>query len=166
MTIDNPGGQALQSNILVGCDWTFIVDGLAERIHDAANQGLAHRHAHDTAGTLDLVAFLDFGVFAEQNHADLVFFQVQGDAGYAVRKGEQLSGHDFVEAVHAGDTVTQGDNGADLVYRDLGFVVLDLLADKLGDFVCFDLCHKDSVSSFRFLVSRTALSAWQLAFGP
>src|SRR5437879_10281685 len=77
-----------------------------------------------------------------------------------------LSGHDFVEAVHAGDTVTQGDNGADLVYRDLGFVVLDLLADKLGDFVCFDLCHKDSVSSFRFLVSRTALSAWQLAFGP
>ena len=56
---------------------------------------LAHRHAHDAAGALDLVALFDLGVFAQQHHAHLVFFQVHGDAGNAVREGEQFAGHDL-----------------------------------------------------------------------
>ena len=64
--------------------------------------------------------------------ADLVFFQVHGDAGNVVRELEQFAGHDFVEAVDAGDTVAQRDDRADFVDRDLGFVVLDLLADQLA----------------------------------
>jgi hypothetical protein len=44
----------------------------------------------------------------------------------------------------AGNTVPEGDDGADFVDRDLGFVILDLLADQLSDLVCFDLGHKIS----------------------
>ena len=78
----------------------------------------------------------------EQHHADLVFFQVHGDAGNAMREGEQFSGHDFVEAVNAGNAVAQRDDRADFIHGDLGFVVLDLLPDQLCDLVCFDLCHR------------------------
>ena len=116
-------------NEFVGGDGPLVVDGLAQRVHDAADQGIAHGHAHDAAGALDFVAFLDLGVFAEDHHADLIFFQVHGDAGDAVREAEQLAGHDLVEAVDAGDAVAQRDDGAHFVDRDLGFVVLDLLAD-------------------------------------
>ena len=95
-------------------------------------------------GALDLVAFFDLGVFAEQHHADLVFFQVHGDAGHAVREGQQFAGHDLVESIDARDAVAQRDDRAGLVHGDLGFVVLDLLADQFRDFVCLDLCHKVS----------------------
>ncbi len=81
--------------------------GTPERIHDAANDGVADGHAHDAAGALDLVAFFNLGVFAEEHDADLVFFQVHGDAGDAVRKAEKFPGHDFVEAVDAGNTVAK-----------------------------------------------------------
>jgi hypothetical protein len=56
----------------------------------AADHGVAHRHAHDAAGALDLVAFFDLGVFAEQHHAHLIFFQVHGDAGHVVREGQAV----------------------------------------------------------------------------
>jgi hypothetical protein len=46
-----------------------------------------------------------------------------------MRKGEKFSCHDFVEAVDAGDAVAQRDDCSDFIHGDLGFVVLDLLAD-------------------------------------
>ena len=63
------------------------------------------------------------------HHADLIFLEVHGDSGHVVREAEELSSHDFVEAVDTGDAVAEGDDGADFVDRDLRFVVLDLLAD-------------------------------------
>ena len=144
LAVDDARSDALQRDELVGRDRALVVDGLAQRVHHAADHGFAHRHAHDAAGALDLVAFLDFGVFAQQHRADLVFFQVHGDAGHVVRELEQFAGHDFVQAMDAGDAVAQGDDRADFVHGDLGFVVLDLLPDQLCDLVCFDLCHKVS----------------------
>src|SRR5271166_4567721 len=70
----------------------------ASRTDDAANQGLAHGHAPDAAGALDLVTFFDLGVFAEDDHADLIFFKVHGNAGDAMREAEELAGHDLGEA--------------------------------------------------------------------
>ena len=113
----------------VGCDRPFIVDRLAERVDDAADHGIADRNAHDASGALYLVAFLDFGVFAEQHRADLIFFEVHGDAGHAVRERQKFAGHDVVESIDTRDAVAQGDDGARLVHGDLSFVVLDLLAD-------------------------------------
>ena len=146
LPIDHARSQTLQRDELVGGDRALVVDGLAQRIHHSPNQGLAHGHAHDAAGALDLVAFADLRVLAQQHHAHLVFFQVHGDAGHVVREFEQFSGHDFVEAMHPGNTVAQGDDRADFVHGDLGLVVLDLLPDQLRDLVCFDLCHKSALS--------------------
>ena len=150
LAVDHAGSDAFHGDELVGRDGTLVVDRLSQRIDDAADQGVAHGHAHDAAGALDLVAFVDLRVLAQQHHAHLVFFQVHGDAGDVVRKREQLAGHDFVEAVNAGDAVAQGDDRADFVHGDLGFVVLDLLPDQLRDLVCFDLCHKSALVASGF----------------
>ena len=137
-----PGARRSSSMYSVGVERPLVVDRVAERIDHATDERVAHGHAHDAAGALDLVALFDFRVLAHQHHADLVFFQVHGDAGDVVREGEQFAGHALVEAVNAGDTVADGHDRADFVDGDLGFVVIDLLADELCDLVCFDLRHK------------------------
>ena len=47
-----PGG------LLVGGDGALAVERLAERVDDAADQGVADGHLDDAAGRADLVAFL------------------------------------------------------------------------------------------------------------
>ena len=89
----------------------------------------------------DLVAFLDFRVFAQQHRAHLVFFQVHGDAGNAVRELDQLAGHDLFQAVNARDAVAHRDHRADFGDIDRAFVILDLLAQNAGDFVRSNLSH-------------------------
>ena len=59
-----------------------------------------------------------------------------------MRELEQLPGHDFVQPMNAGDSVTQRDDRAHLVHRNLGLVILNLLAYELCYFVCFDLSHR------------------------
>ena len=141
LAIDDAGCQSLHIDALISVDRALVIDRVAERVYHAADHGIADGHAHDAAGTLDLVALFDLGVLAHEHHAHLVFFQVHSKAVDIVREGEQLARHDLVEAVDARDAVADGHDRADFVDRDLRFVVVDLLAYELGDLVCFDLRH-------------------------
>ena len=67
--------------------------------------------------------------------------RLERQPGDAVRKAEQLAGHDLVQAVQAGNAVAQRCDGPDFVHLDLGVVVRDLLAKKLRNLVCLDLSH-------------------------
>src|SRR6185437_12959511 len=129
LSLDDTGSESLQRNILCGRDGSFVVDWLAERVHYAADHGIANRHAHDAPRALYLVAFFDFGVVAQKHHADLVFFQVHGNARHITREREQLPGHDLLQAVHTSNAVAEGDDSTDLIDSNLGFVILDLLPD-------------------------------------
>ena len=142
LPVDDAGRQSFQGDELIGRDGAFVVDGTAERVDHAPNHGVAYGHAHDAARALHFIAFFDLGIFTEQHHAHLVFFQVHGDAGHAVREGKKFAGHHLVEAIHARDAVAERDDRAGFVHGDLRFVVLDLLADQLRNFVCLDLCHR------------------------
>src|SRR5690606_1558576 len=132
---------------LVGDDRAFAVDGVAERVDDAAEQALAHRHVDDGAGTLDDVAFLDIAVGAEDDDADIVLFEVQRHAADAAGKLDHLAGLDVVEAVDAGDAVADGENLTDL--GDLGFLaeILDLVLKDCGDFRGADVHQPTSFSA-------------------
>jgi len=65
-----------------------------------------------------------------------------------VGKGEHFAGHDFVEAVDAGDAVAYADDLADLVDGYGLLVVRDLLAENLANFVCLDIRHSRSDGAF------------------
>ena len=56
---------------------------------------------------------LIFEVFAEDDGADGVFFEVEDLAHGAVLEFEQLAGHGVAQAVDAGDAVADFDDGAD-----------------------------------------------------
>ena len=90
---------------------------------------------------LTCVAFLDLGVVAEEHGADLIFVEVHGETGNAVGELDELACHDLVEAVDAGDAVTERDHGTDFVDLDLLLVVFNLLAKQLCYLICVDLCH-------------------------
>ena len=133
--------QTLQREALARLDRPLIVNGIAERIHDAPDQSIADRHGHDFVGALDDVAFADFGVIAEQHRAHLVFFQVQRDAEDVVRELDHFAGHALVESMDARDSVAHGNHRADFLHRQGLLVIFDLLAQNFCDLVRFDIRH-------------------------
>ena len=141
LAVDDAGGKALDGQALRGGDRSLVVDGLAQRVHHAANHPLADRHAENRPGALDLVALVQLGVVAQNHRAYRILFQAEGQSGDAVREAEQFAGHDLVQAMQAGDAVAQRGDGPDFVHLDLRVVVRDLLAKKLRNLVCLDLSH-------------------------
>ena len=62
---------------------------------------------------LTVSAFPDLAVAAEDDNADIVALEVQRHAAHAVLELDHLAGLDVVEAIDAGDTVS---NREDLAY--------------------------------------------------
>ena len=103
------------------------VDGIAECVHDAAEQRGSRRHGDDPAGGLHLVAFLHLGGVAEEHATDVVLLQVEGHATDAAGEFEQLVHHAVVQPPHAGDAVAHREYGADALHGALALVAGDLL---------------------------------------
>uniref|UniRef100_A0A0N4Z8Y7 NAD-specific glutamate dehydrogenase n=1 Tax=Parastrongyloides trichosuri TaxID=131310 RepID=A0A0N4Z8Y7_PARTI len=124
-------------------DWAFTVDWIAESIDNAAEQARADWNVNDRAGTLDDVAFLDVTVGTENNHTDIVGFEVKRHAANTTREFDHLAGLDFVEAIDTGNTVTDGQHLAD--FGNLGFLaeILDLVLEDRRDFRGFDVHLSD-----------------------
>ena len=128
----------VDAHLLVELDRALAVDGVAERVDDAAQEALADRHLDDGARALDGVAFLDGAVVAEDHDADVVGLEIQRHAADATGELDHLARLHVVEAVDARDAVADRQHLADL--GDLGLLaeVLDLLLEDRGD-----LCGAD-----------------------
>ena len=120
LAVDDAGGDALDRAELRGRDRALAVDGLAERVHHAADHARRRRDGHDARRALDLVAFLDELGLAEEHRAHRVLLEVQGQGHDPVGKLEQLAGHALLEAVDARDAVAHGQDGARLGGVDPG----------------------------------------------
>ena len=100
--------------------------------HDPAPERVAHGNLDDAAGAVDPVAFLDQVRLAEERRADVVLFEVQRHAEHVVGKLQELSGRGVVQTVDAGDAVSRGQDGPDLLDLYALVVVLDLFLDNAG----------------------------------
>ena len=118
LAVDDAGRLELQRPALGRLDRRAAVERVAERVDDAADQGLADGDRHDVAGAADGVALVDLLPLAEEHGGDVVLLEVQREAGDAVVELEHLERDAALEAVDAGDAVADLDDGADLF--DLG----------------------------------------------
>ena len=137
---------ALDGRELAGRDRALAVHRLAQRVDDAAEHRIAHRHRDDAASALDLVALLELVELAEQHHADAVLFEIQGDAEQTVGKLQHLAGHGLVHALHARNAVAHRDDRADFGDVDVEREAAQLFADDPRDVVCLD-AHRYTFST-------------------
>ena len=99
---------------LGGVDVAGAVERTAKRIDQAAEELLADWDLEQLAGALDRVALDDALPVAEHDHADVVLLEVEREPGHVVGKLQHLQRHAVVEAVDAGDPVSDGEDRADL----------------------------------------------------
>src|SRR6202171_4585011 len=131
---DDAGRPDVEAHPLVGLDRALAVNGITERIDDAAEQALADGGIDDGAGALDSLAFLDLAVGAEDHDADVVGFEVQRHAAGTVLELDHLAGLDVVEAVDAGNAVADGQHLSDFGNLSLLAEILDLVLEDRGNF--------------------------------
>jgi hypothetical protein len=129
-----PGAIFLDRLGELGGDRALAVDGLAQGVHDAAEQLGADRHFEDAARALDGVAFGDVLVFAENHRADGVALEVHGEAEGVAGEFQHFALHDVGQAVHAADAVGHGDDGAFGAGGGSQLQILDLALDQVADF--------------------------------
>ncbi len=129
LAINHARSNTLNRDEFAGGDRTFAIHRLTKRVHHAADHGFTGRHRHDFSCALYLAAFFDLRVITQQHRANLIFFQVHRQSRHAVPELEQFAGHDFVQAMNAGDSVAEGDDRPNFVHRNAGLVVFNLLAD-------------------------------------
>ena len=88
-------------------DRPFAIERPAQRVDDAPDQSVAHRHVHHTTCAFDLSARVQMLAIAKQHDADFVLIDVERDA-------VQIAGklHQLIKA-HARKTRDLGDADGD-----------------------------------------------------
>src|SRR5206468_5611636 len=133
LAVDDAGRLELEQPALCRLDRRPAVEGVPERVDDPPDQLLPHGDARHPARPPRGLALLDLIPWAEEGGADVVLLKVEGEAGHSVLELEHLHGHRTLEAVDAGDSVSDLEHGADLGQVGLDRVVLDALLEDGGD---------------------------------
>ena len=133
LAFDDARGAGFNWANFFGVDRTFTIDRLAERVHNAAEQRIADRHAENTAGALDELALFNLGEVAKNHHANVVAFKIERHAVVAAGKFEHFLGETIRQAGNAGDTVAAFKDLADFLDGDFRFEFADALAKNVGD---------------------------------
>src|SRR5439155_16844555 len=121
------GGVRFHGPAQGGDDGTLAVLRVAERINDAADEGVADRHAQELTRSADLVALGNLQVVTQDDDADRVLFEIEGEAAHT-RAGElqHLARHRARQAVNAGDAVPDFEDPSHLAGVELGAVLVNL----------------------------------------
>ena len=93
--------------------------GPAQRIDDAADQAIAHRHVHHATRALDLSARMQMLAVAKQHDADFVLIDVERDAVQIAGKLHQLIKAHARKARDLGDADGDARDRAHLTRRHL-----------------------------------------------
>ena len=138
---DDVGCGAFYGHPAVGGDGAFAVQGAAQGVDDASDEGVADGDFDDLAGGAHAVALFDGVGVAEDGGADDVGFQVEGQAEDVVAEVQQFVGADALQALDAGDAVADLDDGADVHQGQVAAEFLNLAPDEGYDFLSSD-CHR------------------------
>ena len=139
LSFNDAGCLAFNGAHLGRLDGASAVDGLAQRVHDAADHGLADGNGDDLPGALDQTALADADVRAQHDDADAVLLQIQRHTVGIVFKQQQLVGLALFQSMNLCNAVAHLNDIADLFLRRFGGIVPDLILDDLADVVYFQI---------------------------
>src|SRR5690606_31338560 len=130
LAVDDAGGRRFhRAELDAGVDGARFVQGLTHGVDHPAQQLLPYGNRHDAPRAAHFVALVNVLVGTQNYGAYVVFGQVQGHGVDAVGELQQFAGHARFQAVDAGDTVGQLDDGAHIFHLQLALIGLDLLLD-------------------------------------
>ena len=100
------------------------IDRTAQRVHDAADQRRPDRHFEHARRPADVVTLAQREVVAENDGADVVLFQVEGQRGHRLARLrrsdlEHLARHRPRQPVNSRDAVADLENGPDFLSIDV-----------------------------------------------
>src|SRR5262249_6215632 len=127
LPVDDARSDARGRLELGGVDRALVVDRTAEGVHDAPDQRGTDGNLDDAPRPADFLSFPDLLRLAEEHDADLVLFEVQGEAEDVVAEVHELSRHHLVQPVDARDAIADRQDRADLGHVDRLLVVGELL---------------------------------------
>src|SRR5690625_3160955 len=133
LPVDHRWRLQLQRTRGFGVDLAQPVQGLAERIHGAAEEGIPHRDGKDLTGAPDRLALLDATEVTQDDDADLADLEVQRQSERPVLELDQLIGHGRVQSFDVRDPVASVHHSADLFPRGLRRVGLRVTLYRLPD---------------------------------
>jgi len=127
--VNDSWGLVLDGAVVLGGDGALAVNGSAQRIDNAADEGLAHRDTRPFFGPGNLGALPDSCVGAEQDAADLIFSHVLNHSLDSIFKYHDLAVHGLIHSVYGGDSVTDPDNLPDLLIACIQVIILNLFLE-------------------------------------
>jgi len=105
------------------------VEWAAQWIDDTPQQGIPDPHIHDAPGAFHFIARVQLRIVPQQHNADLVFVDIERDAGNPAGKGEQLLESHAGQPGDPGDASGDARDRADLPRRQLRFEGFPRVAD-------------------------------------
>ncbi|CAB4945516.1 unannotated protein [freshwater metagenome] len=133
LALDDCRRLKLEDATALRLDGTEAVDRVAERIDDAAEEGIADGHREHLACASNRLAFGDLRAVAEEHDADLSDVEVQGQAQEAALELEQFVGHRGMESFDAGNAVAGLDDTTNLFTGGCRRVRRDVPLDRIPD---------------------------------
>ena len=140
LSVHDASGLELESPpALDVLDRTEPVDGITHCIDDTSKVAVADGNGEHLTRAAHGGAFVDALGVAQDDHTDLPFVEIEGDAHGAVLETQQLVRHGRGQALDARDTVTGGHDNADLRHTgSRGLVGRDELVQRTADLVGTD----------------------------
>ena len=93
LSLGDAGGDDVHLAGFGGWDGRAAVEGDAQGVDDAADDGIADGDFQQAAGALDGITFFDVEVVTEDDGADGIFLKVEDLADGAVLEFEEFTGH-------------------------------------------------------------------------
>ena len=146
-------GGAFDGQTLAGGDRPFAIEWPAQRVDDAPDQSIAHRHVHHTTRALDLIARVQMLAFAKEHDADFVLIDVERDAVQIAGKLHQLIKAHARKARDLGDADGDARDRAHLTRRHLRRESFQRPADTRERLV------EDSMQAIRRVIQWSAFGA-------
>src|SRR3990170_8722882 len=97
----------------------LIIYRPAECINDPSDHCISNRYPGYIPCPFDGIAFLDHGVFAEEDCTYVVFFKVKDHPHYIAREFEQFPGHCIFKSINSCNAVTNLEHGPDTLHMEL-----------------------------------------------